>query len=231
MKEIYELSKKELVLLQYYILRESYNYVNPASQTYQTYYEQMADYVKQNSIKNGFALKTWIVNFAKYEKIIYLIILNQNYDNELLKQLELGNHSELYAVMEKLLFIFSVNKSENIDIYNRIQKVVHKLYVPSLKDIFVNLSNPFDNLEFVSKVNGQLKETSSIEVRNIYLSNDKRRDDKYLTTDDMINLAKMVIQDNVEYFFHKFMAGDTTLIPNLQEYKKIKLYIENKLEL
>ncbi len=231
MQELYELNNEQLLLLKYYILRYSYNSFNPESDEYKSYSEILSNHVTHYNLKRDLGLKVFANNFSSYSEFVRSIILNNNYNELLSEYIKKGKGQELYLIIDKLLLIFSVKKEENIEIYNRLVELKNILGIPSLKDIFSKISNPFDSLELISEINHQMNNNHKIEVRNIYLSGDKKRKDKVLSESDKFDIAKKVIQDNIKYYFDNYKKGDRSLIPNDEQFDKIKSFMEKNIDL
>ena len=230
MKELFELSEEELHLLKYFTLRDTYNYLNPNSEGYRRYSEKTREYKQEHQLRD--CLLTWIHNFGEYNKIVFKIISgDSSYESDIEKQIKLGKKKELLVMIEKLYLVFSVDKEENIGVYNRIKQIRDKIHTPSLKEILSKLTDPFDNMEFIKAVNEQMLSNNIVNSRNIYLSTDKKRKDDTAISDEVaIRLSKAYIKDAIEYVLEDYQKGDTSLIPNEKEYQKIKIFLKENEE-
>ena len=140
MTELTLLSNDELLYLKYIILRDTYNYSN--NYIMATKYDAQINKLK---ITNKNSLK---IELKEYEKIIYKILLNKTNDIniDLLTDKE---KKELMNLLDKIMYIFSVNKEESINKYHELEiykkEIYKRLKKYDLKEILSLLENPLDN--------------------------------------------------------------------------------------
>ena len=232
-QDITNMNQDELLALKYFILRDSYNMLISSSSgryKYDYYSNKLTNYCKEKGIKID-CLKIWISNFSKYENVIYSLVTSRNYHEEVTKYYLLEDRERLHLAIKKLLLIFSINKSENQDIYKRLLELEKRLDPQAIINIFKNINNPFDNMSIVRGLNRQINDTGKANIKTLTLSTDKPREDKYILADDWYKFAKEVINEEKKYYMSNFLKGNRSLITDMNEYNKIGFYVENNLDI
>ena len=146
MTELSLLSNDELLYLKYIILREASNYSN--NYIMATRFDNQISKLK---ITNKKDLK---IDFKDYEKVIYKILLNKTSDINI-DLLTDKDKRELIDLLDKVIYIFSINKEENINKYNELElykkQIFKTLKKYNLKEILSLLDNPLDMLNVTCK--------------------------------------------------------------------------------
>ena len=171
MTELSLLSNDELLYLKYIILREASNYSN--NYIMATKFDNQLSKLK---ITNKKDLK---IDFKDYEKIIYKILLNKTSDINI-DLLTDKDKRELIDLLDKVLYIFSINKEENINKYNELElykkQVFKRLKKYDLKEILSLLDNPLDNDNLIIELNNQMLNKAIPDSRKLYLNKDNPLD-------------------------------------------------------
>lgn len=195
MTELKLLSNDELLYLKYIILREASNYSN--NYIMATRFDNQLSKLK---ITNKNDLK---VDFKDYEKIIYKILLNKTNDINL-DLLTDKDKLELINLLDKIIYIFSINKEENINKYNELEsykKQVHKrLKKYDLKEILLLLDNPLDNDDLIIELNNQMLSKGIPDTRKIYLNKDNLPVNSSITINDLIKTVRKILKDSLKYY-------------------------------
>lgn len=216
MTELSLLSNEELLYLKYNILREASNYSN--NYIMATRFENQLSKLK---ITNKKDLK---IDFNNYEKIIYKILLNRTNDIniDLLTDKE---KKELIDLLDKVIYIFSINKEENINKYNELEfykkQVFKRLKKYDLKELLSLLDNPLDNDNLIIELNNQMLSKAIPDSRKIYLSKDNLPINTSININDLIKTVRKILKDSLKYYIS--INKDKKYYSKLSEFIKLNL--------
>ena len=216
MTELSLLSNEELLYLKYNILREASNYSN--NYIMATRFENQLSKLK---ITNKKDLK---IDFNNYEKIIYKILLNRTNDIniDLLTDKE---KKELIDLLDKVIYIFSINKEENINKYNELEfykkQVFKRLKKYDLKELLSLLDNPLDNDNLIVELNNQMLSKAIPDSRKIYLSKDNLPINTSININDLIKTVRKILKDSLKYYIS--INKDKKYYSKLSEFIKLNL--------
>ena len=216
MTELSLLSNEELLYLKYNILREASNYSN--NYIMATRFENQLSKLK---ITNKKDLK---IDFNNYEKIIYKILLNKTSDIniDLLTDKE---KKELIDLLDKVIYIFSINKEENINKYNELEfykkQVFKRLKKYDLKELLSLLDNPLDNDNLIIELNNQMLSKAIPDSRKIYLSKDNLPINTSININDLIKTVRKILKDSLKYYIS--INKDKKYYSKLSEFIKLNL--------
>lgn len=216
MTELSLLSNEELLYLKYNILREASNYSN--NYIMATRFENQLSKLK---ITNKKDLK---IDFNNYEKIIYKILLNKTSDIniDLLTDKE---KKELIDLLDKVIYIFSINKEENINKYNELEfykkQVFKRLKKYDLKELLSLLDNPLDNDNLIVELNNQMLSKAIPDSRKIYLSKDNLPINTSININDLIKTVRKILKDSLKYYIS--INKDKKYYSKLSEFIKLNL--------
>ncbi|MBQ8534594.1 MAG: hypothetical protein IJ463_02790 [Bacilli bacterium] len=216
MTELSLLSNEELLYLKYNILREASNYSN--NYIMATRFENELSKLK---ITNKKDLK---IDFNNYEKVIYKILLNRTNDIniDLLTDIE---KKELIDLLDKVIYIFSINKEENINKYNELEfykkQVFKRLKKYDLKELLSLLDNPLDNDNLIIELNNQMLSKAIPDSRKIYLSKDNLPINTSININDLIKTVRKILKDSLKYYIS--INKDKKYYSKLSEFIKLNL--------
>ena len=216
MTELSLLSNEELLYLKYNILREASNYSN--NYIMATRFENQLSKLK---ITNKKDLK---IDFNNYEKVIYKILLNRTNDIniDLLTDIE---KKELIDLLDKIIYIFSINKEENINKYNELEfykkQVFKRLKKYDLKELLSLLDNPLDNDNLIIELNNQMLSKAIPDSRKIYLSKDNLPINTSININDLIKTVRKILKDSLKYYIS--INKDKKYYSKLSEFIKLNL--------
>lgn len=216
MTELSLLSNEELLYLKYNILREASNYSN--NYIMATRFENQLSKLK---ITNKKDLK---IDFNNYEKVIYKILLNRTNDIniDLLTDIE---KKELIDLLDKVIYIFSINKEENINKYNELEfykkQVFKRLKKYDLKELLSLLDNPLDNDNLIIELNNQMLSKAIPDSRKIYLSKDNLPINTSININDLIKTVRKILKDSLKYYIS--INKDKKYYSKLSEFIKLNL--------
>lgn len=216
MTELSLLSNEELLYLKYNILREASNYSN--NYIMATRFENQLSKLKITKKKD---LK---IDFNNYEKIIYKILLNRTNDIniDLLTDKE---KKELIDLLDKVIYIFSINKEENINKYNELEfykkQVFKRLKKYDLKELLSLLDNPLDNDNLIIELNNQMLSKAIPDSRKIYLSKDNLPINTSININDLIKTVRKILKDSLKYYIS--INKDKKYYSKLSEFIKLNL--------
>lgn len=216
MTELSLLSNEELLYLKYNILREASNYSN--NYIMATRFENQLSKLK---ITNKKDLK---IDFNNYEKIIYKILLNKTNDIniDLLTDKE---KKKLIDLLDKVIYIFSINKEENINKYNELEfykkQVFKRLKKYDLKELLSLLDNPLDNDNLIVELNNQMLSKAIPDSRKIYLSKDNLPINTSININDLIKTVRKILKDSLKYYIS--INKDKKYYSKLSEFIKLNL--------
>lgn len=217
MTELTLLSNEELLYLKYMILREASNYSN--SYIMATKYDNQLTKLK---ITNKNNLK---IDFKNYEKIIYKILLNKTNDIniDLLTEQE---KRELIELLDKIIYVFSINKEENINKYHELEiykkQVFKRLKKYDLKELLSLLDNPLENNNLIIELNNQMLTKTIPDTRKIYLNKDNLPINTSINISDLIKTVRIILKDSLKYYLKTNK--------NKKYYSKISDFIKNNIE-
>lgn len=216
MTELSLLSNEELLYLKYNILREASNYSN--NYIMATRFENQLSKLK---ITNKKDLK---IDFNNYEKVIYKILLNRTNDIniDLLTDIE---KKELIDLLDKVIYIFSINKEESINKYNELEfykkQVFKRLKKYDLKELLSLLDNPLDNDNLIIELNNQMLSKAIPDSRKIYLSKDNLPINTSININDLIKTVRKILKDSLKYYIS--INKDKKYYSKLSEFIKLNL--------
>ena len=195
MTELSLLSNDELLYLKYIILREASNYSN--NYIMATRFDNQLSKLK---ITNKKDLK---IDFKDYEKVIYKILLNKTSDINI-DLLTDKDKRELIDLLDKVIYIFSINKEENINKYNELElykkQVFKRLKKYDLKEILSLLDNPLDNDNLIIELNNQMLNKAIPDSRKLYLNKDNLPVNTSISINDLVKTVRKVLKDSLKYY-------------------------------
>ena len=181
MTELTLLSDDELLYLKYIILRDTYNYSN--NYIMATRYDTQLSKIK---ITDKTKLK---LDYKSYGKIIYKILLNKTQDINI-DILTDSDKRELLDLLDKVLYIFTVNIDESINKYHELSlykiEVFKRLKKYSLKEILFLLDNPLDNDDLLKELNNQMLIKGIPDTRKIYLDKESLPINSSININDLL---------------------------------------------
>lgn len=195
MTELSLLSNDELLYLKYIILRETSNYSN--NYIMATRFDNQISKLK---ITNKKDLK---IDFKDYEKVIYKILLNKTSDINI-DLLTDKDKRELIDLLDKVIYIFSINKEENINKYNELElykkQIFKTLKKYNLKEILSLLDNPLDNDNLIIELNNQMLNKAIPDSRKIYLNKDNLPINTSISINDLVKTVRKILKDSLKYY-------------------------------
>ena len=195
MTELSLLSNDELLYLKYIILREASNYSN--NYIMATRFDNQLSKLK---ITNKKDLK---IDFKDYEKVIYKILLNKTSDINI-DLLTDKDKRELIDLLDKVIYIFSINKEENINKYNELElykkQVFKRLKKYDLKEILSLLDNPLDNDNLIIELNNQMLNKAIPDSRKLYLNKDNLPVNTSISINDLVKTVRKILKDSLKYY-------------------------------
>ena len=217
MTELTLLSDDELLYLKYIILRDTYNYSN--NYIMATRYDTQLSKIK---ITDKTKLK---LDYKSYEKIIYKILLNKTQDINI-DILTDSDKRELLDLLDKVLYIFTVNIDESINKYHELSlykiEVFKRLKKYSLKEILFLLDNPLDNDDLLKELNNQMLIKGIPDTRKIYLDKESLPINSSININDLIKTVRIILKDSLKYYI--------SINKNKKSYSKLSEYIKSNLE-
>ena len=217
MTELTLLSNDELLYLKYIILRDTYNYSN--NYIMATKYDTQINKLK---ITNKNSLK---IELKEYEKIIYKILLNKTSDINI-NLLTDKEKKELMNLLDKIMYIFTVNKEESINKYHELEiykkEIYKRLKKYDLKEILSLLENPIDNDNLIIELNNQMLLKGIPDTRKIYLDKNYLPVNTSININDLIKTVRVILKDSLKYYI--------SINKDKKHYTKLCDYIKFNLE-
>ena len=216
MTELDILSTDDLLYLKYIILRDSYTYSNNCIMS--TKYDNLLSKLKIDE-------KDKInIYYKKYETTIYKIINNKT-DEIKLDLLTDKEKRELIDILDKSLYVFSINKEESLNKYNELKEykkqVFKRLKTYTLKELLNLLENPLNNDKLIIELNNQMNNKGIPDSRKIYLNQENLPVNTSINIKDLIKTVRIILKDSLKYYLS--INKGKSYYSKLSEFVKLNL--------
>ena len=215
MTELDILSTDDLLYLKYIILRDSYNYSNNVIMS--TKYDNLLSKIKITE-------KEKInIYYKKYETIIYKIINNKTEEIKI-DLLTDKEKRELIDILDKTIYVFSINKEESLNKYNELKDykkcIFKRLKTYTLKELLNLLENPLNDDNLIIELNNQMNQKTIPDSRKIYLTTDLPINTS-ININELIKTVRTILKDSLKYYIS--INKDKKYYSKLSEFIKLNL--------